>query len=668
MSLLLLPLCGCYVVHNSALTQPQATPTLSVTPQNSCIVPGGTQQFVATFSNSATPPPSVDWFVDDVKGGSAQAGSISSGGLYGAPGTSGSHVIKAVQTTNSTVTGTVNVVVTTAAHFEVQPSAASLPMEGQQAFQGITCGVPNQNLAWSVDNILGGNAVVGTVDTTGIYTAPNAAGTHKVQATDPASGKSGTAVVAVGSTITVDFGARAPNPNAIPAGILGINHVDWLTKPSDQELVARAGFKISRSYADLSSIFKSKKPDWRQLDAAISTMQSSGFHVLLQLSFTPHWLQPKPNPCPSAPTTVAPTDVNAWATLARTVVAHMDESFPGVVSAYEIWNEPDSGGMCSRGDKLKTYLAIYSAAAQLMKQQAAGDGSSIQIGGPAASGVNPEWLTAFTTSSSTAPYVDFVSYHNYMGGTNQVNAKWDTSSGIPSLYQATQDDTSGAAADYTKASQLVAAGKQASAATTPLYVDEFNTNWKFAKDCCRNDPTYAPLWNALYVSDMLDSVYWAGTRVPGQLTYYSANTNPYFCVVGKWDTNMDCALGPHIDPVPYPQYFAYQLMASADYLGVNDGGYMAASVSPVARGEGITATAFFTARQESILIVNPTGKDATEVIAVSNSGLSSPSATLYQVMNGQSIATTNLPVSSSGSTLNMSISVPAYSVLGIALR
>jgi hypothetical protein len=232
----------------------------------------------------------------------------------------------------------------------------------------------------------------------------------------------------------------------------------------------------------------------------------------------------------------------------------------------------------------------------------------------------------------------------------------------------TQDGSSGAAATYAQASNLVAAGKQPSAATTPLYVDEFNTNWNFLKDCCRNDPTYAPVWNALYISDILDSVYWAGTRVPGQLTYYSANTNPYFCIVGNWNANMDCDLTQNQDPTPYPQYFAYQLMASSDYLGMNDGGYMAASVSPLARGAGIAVTSFFTAKQESILIVNPTGASLTEVVAVSNSGFSSPSAMVYQVMNGQSISTTNLPVTNSGTTLNISVSISAYSVLGIALK
>jgi hypothetical protein len=203
---------------------------------------------------------------------------------------------------------------------------------------------------------------------------------------------------------------------------------------------------------------------------------------------------------------------------------------------------------------------------------------------------------------------------------------------------------------------------------TPVYVDEFNTNWEFQKECCRNDPTYAPVWNALYVSDMLDTVYYGAQRAPGQLTYYSANTNPYFCVVGDWDNNMDCDLSPNLSPEPYPQYYAYQLMASAYYLDMNSGGFLAYSVAPLARGEGIAVSAFYTQKQNSILIVNPTAQTSTEVVTVQNPGYSSATATLFQVENGKSISRSNLEVTQSGATMNLSVSVPAYSVPGIAIH
>jgi len=331
-----------------------------------------------------------------------------------------------------------------------------------------------------------------------------------------------------------------------------------------------------------------------------------------------------------------------------------------VVTDYEIWNEPDTGGMCTGKDKLQTYLALYAAVAPQIKQQVAADGATARVGGPAAATNNTAWFSALTESPSTAPYLDFISYHNYIGGAQQINAKWDSNNGTPSLYEMTEDETTGAAALYVASSKSLPGISR-----IPIYIDEFNTNWTFSSDCCRNDPTYAPVWNALYVSNLINTVYWAGTPVPGQLTYYAASNSP-FCVIGDLDANMDC--NNNHEAQPYPQYFAYQLMASSSYLGMNDGGYMAASISPLNHGAGLGLTAFFTPSQDSILIVNPTGAPVSEILNLANTGLSSPTATLYQVVNGHSIATSSLQVSGSGSATSISVAAPPYSVLGVALK
>src|SRR5581483_813500 len=44
-------------------------------------------------------------------------------------------------------------------------------------------GLSNASVAWSVDGISGGNNAVGTIDFTGLYTAPNATGQHTITAT-----------------------------------------------------------------------------------------------------------------------------------------------------------------------------------------------------------------------------------------------------------------------------------------------------------------------------------------------------------------------------------------------------------------------------------------------------------------------------------------------------
>jgi hypothetical protein len=654
---------GCYEYvtrqGSSAGTGTSTATSLAVEPQGSCVAPAGTQQFTVTAAG--TPSPTVNWYVDTLKGGGPAVGTITNDGLYSAPSAVGVHTIGVVSTTSSAVASATTISVTSSPNFHVSPDSAAIPPGGTQAFEAQVCGVSSSQVNWIVDNIPGGSDEVGTVTSSGEYTAPTSPGTHKVQAQTPSGTATEPAIVTVSAGITVDFAGRAPSTNAIPAGILGINRLDWIQNAADQEFVARAGFNLSRSYADIPEIFASRKPRWKQLDQQISQLHQSGFHLLLQLAFTPKWLQPKPNSCKKADT-APPTDVNTWASLAKQIVAHLDAAFPGVVTDYEIWNEPDTGGMCTTRNKLQTYVALYAAAAPAIKQQLAADGATARVGGPAISANDSAWISALTRSPSTAPYLDFISYHNYIGGTQQISAKWDSSDATRSIYLLTQDATNGAAARYVAASRAIASGSK-----VQVYVDEFNTNWTFSNDCCRNDPTYAPVWNALYVSDLLNTIYSAGTRVPGQLTYYAASNSP-FCIVGELDANMDCNLPTKEDPQPYPQYFAYQLMASNSYLAMNDGGYMARSISPLNRGAGLALTAFFTPSQDSILIVNPTGASVSEVINISNSGLASPSATLYQVVNGQSISSTPLQISSSGSEASVSITAPPYSVLGVVLK
>ncbi|MFZ0539457.1 MAG: hypothetical protein WAM47_21510, partial [Candidatus Sulfotelmatobacter sp.] len=44
----------------------------------------------------------------------------------------------------------------------------------------------NTAVTWSVDGVAGGNATAGTISASGLYTAPAAAGSHKVTATSVA--------------------------------------------------------------------------------------------------------------------------------------------------------------------------------------------------------------------------------------------------------------------------------------------------------------------------------------------------------------------------------------------------------------------------------------------------------------------------------------------------
>lgn len=86
----------------------------------------------------------------------------------------------------------------------VAPASATLAAGATQQFTATVTGNANPNVTWSVDGIVGGSLTAGTIDASGLYNAPNAAGDHTVTATsvgDPTA--SGNAAVSVwGSVLT----------------------------------------------------------------------------------------------------------------------------------------------------------------------------------------------------------------------------------------------------------------------------------------------------------------------------------------------------------------------------------------------------------------------------------------------------------------------------------
>jgi hypothetical protein len=417
----------------------------------------------------------VTWSVDSIGGGNSSVGTVTANGLYAAPSSTGQHTIGAVSQADAKASANTAVTVDPSPGFAISPGTATVLVSSQQAFQGAACGVAADSVTWSVDGVPGGNNSTGVISSAGIYTAPASEGTHTIQATDSAS-RTSTATVNVSSGIVVDFGSRSDTRRPIPAGILGINHADWFYAQAQEAQVAQAGFKLSRTYAKVSDIYATAQPNWAAIDPQMTKLQATGFHVLMQLAFTPAWLRSNISGCGTDPTKAAPADVNAWALLAKSIVAHMNQKFRGMVTDYEIWNEPDAGGMCGTANKLSSYLAIYAAAAPSIKQQAAADGVTIRVGGPALSQMNATWVQALLSNSSTAPHVDFVSYHQYFAGSSNISTGWST------IYSLTQNATTGAAPTFANAGNTVAAGNQPQASQTPVYVDEFNTNWAFLKD------------------------------------------------------------------------------------------------------------------------------------------------------------------------------------------
>jgi hypothetical protein len=108
---------GSHTITAASVAHPASTGTgrvdvvaVSISPGAVTVAPGGQQQFTATVTGASNT--AVNWTVDAIAGGNAAVGTISSSGVYLAPGTAGSHAIVATsaELPASTAGASINVV------------------------------------------------------------------------------------------------------------------------------------------------------------------------------------------------------------------------------------------------------------------------------------------------------------------------------------------------------------------------------------------------------------------------------------------------------------------------------------------------------------------------------------------------------------------------------
>jgi hypothetical protein len=131
--------------------------------------------FKAIVSGTGNYDPSVSWYVNDVAGGTAATGTISTSGSYCAPAqppATNPVTIEAVANADSTKSGTASVRVI---EIQISPTTAQLQIGNTQQFSATESGAVNSSIVWMVNETAGGNASVGTISNSGLYTAPSQA-------------------------------------------------------------------------------------------------------------------------------------------------------------------------------------------------------------------------------------------------------------------------------------------------------------------------------------------------------------------------------------------------------------------------------------------------------------------------------------------------------------
>jgi hypothetical protein len=149
---------------------------VTISPNASSLQTGQSLQFAATVSGTSNT--SINWLVNGNIGGNSAVGTISSAGMYNAPAAvpSGSITVTAQSAYQSSASASAAVSImapaTVSVSISISPSSATLQVDGSQQFAAAVSGTTNTSVSWMVSGVLGGNSSVGTISSTGLYTAP----------------------------------------------------------------------------------------------------------------------------------------------------------------------------------------------------------------------------------------------------------------------------------------------------------------------------------------------------------------------------------------------------------------------------------------------------------------------------------------------------------------
>lgn len=191
---------------------PSTGVSITISPTSASVAGGATQQFTATVTGSTNT--AVTWQVNGATGGDNINGTIDTNGLYKAPNVLPSNTtitITAIAQADTTKTALAVVTLTApAVTIKLSPTSATVAAGATQQFTPTitVTGSSNNAVNWSVNGVQGGDAIHGTIDANGLYTAPLSPPRAGITVT--ATSQANTAFSA-SAPVTVQFGAASLN-------------------------------------------------------------------------------------------------------------------------------------------------------------------------------------------------------------------------------------------------------------------------------------------------------------------------------------------------------------------------------------------------------------------------------------------------------------------------
>jgi hypothetical protein len=191
-----------------------ATITVSVSPSTAQVTAGSHRQFTATVNGTSISV--VSWNISGTGCQGQACGTITADGLYTAPATPPTPPTVTVTATsimdaNAFGTAIVTILPLSTVAVSVSPTSASVVVNGQQQFTATVTGTNNHAVNWTVSGLGCVATSCGTVDSTGLYTAPPTvpvpafATVTATSIADPTKSASASVVIQSSSSISVSI-------------------------------------------------------------------------------------------------------------------------------------------------------------------------------------------------------------------------------------------------------------------------------------------------------------------------------------------------------------------------------------------------------------------------------------------------------------------------------
>ena len=213
--------------ENSRIRQLVPNVNVALAPSAATVPLGNSQQLAATVTGAANA--SVTWQVNSVTSGNSTVGTISAGGLYQAPSSTSSTAVTVRAISNANGSTSASLMLSLAGAGTPAMSVSSSPSgvtniytSTTQQFSATVIGETDSAVNWLVNDVSGGNSTVGTIDGTGLYSAPSTAPSPALILIKAVSQASAAVSASYPVTIVTAPSASQPSPQTISPGSAAI--------------------------------------------------------------------------------------------------------------------------------------------------------------------------------------------------------------------------------------------------------------------------------------------------------------------------------------------------------------------------------------------------------------------------------------------------------------